>query len=148
MSQTIDPNALLMGGGKSFKFATPGDKVTGTVTDLTAAQQTDFATGKPLFWDDGNPKMQVIITLDTQLSEDAGDDGARRVYAKGQMLAAIKQAVKAAGQSKVELGGKLSVGYTGDGEAKGNNHPPKQYVAKYEPPAPVSAEAIADIFND
>lgn len=147
-----DPNAILMGGGKSFSFPNIGDKVTGEVTAIDAAPQTDIKTGEVLRWKDGSPKMQVIVTLATELEEDAGDDGARRVYLKGGgkgTLGAVKTAVKAAGASKLEVGGTLAIAYTGDGEPtqRGYN-PPKQYQAKYTPPAPVSQAVVDDIFAD
>ena len=150
---TYDPNAILMGGGKSFSFAAIGDKIAGTVTAIDAQPQTDIQTGEVKRWKDGNPMMQVIVTLDTEIAEDAGDDGARRVYLKGSRpdtsLGAVRTAVKAAGASKIEVGGTLAIAYTGDGEPtqRGYN-PPKQYQAKYTPPAPFSQAVVDDIFAD
>ena len=152
MSITTDPNALLMGGGKSFSFETIGDKVSGVVVAAEAAQQIDMDTDQPAVWPDGKPKMQVIVTLQTELDEEAGDDGQRRVYLKGSKpttsMGAVKAAIKAAGASGIEVGGKLQLAYTGDGEpTKKGWNAPKQYAAKYEPPAPVQA-AVDDIFGD
>lgn len=152
MSITTDPNALLMGGGKSFSFETIGDKVSGLVVAAEAAQQIDMDTDQPATWPDGKPKMQVIVTLQTELDEEAGDDGQRRVYLKGSKpttsMGAVKAAIKAAGASGIEVGGKLQLAYTGDGEpTKKGWNAPKQYAAKYEPPAPVQA-AVDDIFGD
>lgn len=152
MSINTDPNALLMGGGKSFSFDTIGAKVSGTVIEATAAQQVDMDTEQPAFWPDGKPKMQVIVTLQTDLDEEVGDDGQRRVYLKGSKptssLGAVKAAIKAAGASGIEVGGKLQIAYTGDGEpTKKGWNAPKQYAAKYEAPAPVQA-AVDDIFAD
>lgn len=153
MSTTIDPNALLMGGGKSFSFDTIGSKVSGTITALEAAQQTDMDSGQPATWPDGKPKMQVIVTLDTGLEEEAGDDGSRRIYLKGSKpdtsLGAVRVAVKAAGASGLEVGGVLQLAYIGDGEpTKRGYSAPKQYAAKYTPPAPVDQAAVDDIFAD
>jgi len=149
----IDPNSLLMGGGKSFSFDTIGDKVDGVVTAMEAVQQTDMDTGQPAFWSDGNPKMMVAVTLDTDLAEEAGDDGTRRVYLRGSKgdssLGAVRAAVKAAGATKLEVGGRLQLAYTGDGERKQKGwNAPKLYAAKYTPPAPVSQAAVDDIFAD
>lgn len=152
MSINTDPNALLMGGGKSFSFETIGDKIAGTVVSAEAAQQTDMDTGQPATWADGKPKMQVIVTLQTDLDEEPGDDGQRRVYLKGSKpntsAGAVKAAIKAAGATGIEVGGKLQIAYTGDGEpTKRGWNAPKEYAAKYEPPAPVQA-AVDDIFTN
>lgn len=150
---TYDANAILMGGGKSFSFANIGDKISGTITAYEAQPQTDIQTGEVKTWKDGNPMMQVVVTLATDLEEDAGDDGARRVYLKGSRptmsLGAVKAAVKAAGASGLEVGATLAIAYTGDGEPtqRGYN-PPKEYAAKYTPPAPVDQKAVDDIFAD
>ena len=155
MSITTDPNALLMGGGKSFSFDTIGSKVSGTITALEAAQQTDIKTGEPKTWPDGNPMMQVIVTLQTELAEEPGDDGQRKVSLKGAKpdtsMGAVKAAIKAVGAPGIEVGGKLQLAYTGDGEPtqRGYNAP-KRYAAKYEAPAPAPAvqAAVDDIFGD
>lgn len=152
MSINTDPNALLMGGGKSFGFEAIGDKIAGTVVSAEASQQTDMDTGQPATWPDGKPKMQVVVTLQTELDEEPGDDGQRRVYLKGSKptssMGAVKAAIKAAGASGIEVGGKLQIAYTGDGEpTKRGWNAPKQYAAKYEAPAPVQA-AVDDIFAD
>ena len=151
MSINTDPNALLMGGGKSFSFDNVGTKAAGTIIAAESAQQIDMDTEKPAFWDDGKPKMQVIVTLQTDLDEEVGDDGQRRVYLKGSKphtsLGAVRAAVKTAGAGGIEVGGRLQLAYTGDGEpTKKGWNAPKQYVAKYTPPAPVDQAAVDDIF--
>ena len=131
----IDPNQWLMGGGvQSFKFANPGDKVSGFITHMSMLQQTDFKTQKPLFWDNGDPKMQMAVTLTTTLAESDDDDGNRRIFVKGQMQKAIQEAVKKAGARGLAEGGELAVQYTGDGEAERGMNPPKLYRARYAPP--------------
>ena len=64
---STDPNGWLMSGGVgSAKFDAHGDCVNGTITETPELrQQTDFDTGAPLFWDDGKPKMQLVVTLAT-----------------------------------------------------------------------------------
>ena len=56
---------LLEGGGKSAKFETVGDTTKGQVVSAESRQQTDYTSGEPLTWDDGNPRMQLVITLAT-----------------------------------------------------------------------------------
>jgi hypothetical protein len=102
-----------------------------------ARQQTEFGTRKPLFWDDGRKRMQVVITLQTDERDDANDDGVRLLFVKGKnMTRAIRDAVRAAGCSSLDVGGKLAIRYVRDDESTGGRQPPKVYEAKYQPPPP------------
>jgi hypothetical protein len=134
--QAIDPNALIMGGAaRSASFKEINDQVWGTIMSSKVQQQREM-NGDPKFYKDtGNPMMQVVITLLTDLRDDDDDDGLRSVYAKGQMLNAIRTAVVKAGAKGIADGGQLVVRYTGDAAPtqKGFNGA-KQYIAKYEPP--------------
>lgn len=134
---------LLAGGAPSFKFDEIGKTVKGKVVSATAAQQTDFDSGELLFWDDGKPRMQLVITLDTDERDPNidGDDGHRRIFAKGAMLSAIRKALNGA---EMQVGGTLAVKYTEDGEAKRKGmSPPKLFVAQYQAPvATVDADGL------
>jgi hypothetical protein len=134
--QAIDPNSVIMGtGARTAKFAEINDQVHGTIMNSKVRQQTDFATNKLKFYEDGNPMLEVVITLLTDLQEDDDDDGLRAVYAKGQMLKAIRSAVVKAGAKGIGDGGQLVVRYVGDvpSQTKGMS-PAKQYIAKYALP--------------
>lgn len=136
---------FLMGGGgaPSAKFPQPGTTVAGRITEQPRLeQQRDFTTGEAKFWKDGNPQMQLIVTVQTdqrdpQIDE---DDGRRRLYVKGALKNAVADAVRAAGARGLEVGGHLTVTYTHDGQAtqRGMN-PPKQYTAQY------TAAAVAEL---
>lgn len=150
---TPSPEAFLLGGGgKSAKFDTPGATITGTITQPPEVrQQTDMETGKPQTWDNGDPKLQLVVQLQTTLREDGDDDGIRNLYVKGSrdpasgsMHAAIAIAVQAADAKGLAVGGTLAIRYVGDGVAsrKGFNAP-KRYAAKYTPP-----DTSADWFSD
>ena len=136
---TTDASSFLMGGGApSAKFGEIGATVTGTILDKEMRDQTDFTTGKVLTWDDGNVKRQLVVTLQTEQGDGPDDDGARRIYIKGQMQAAIREAVLKAGAQDINPGGTLTVQYYADGEKKGRLNPAKLYRAKYaEPTMPV-----------
>jgi hypothetical protein len=126
---------FLMGGGiPSAKFEKPGTVVSGRIARTPEVQQQrDFDTGKPKFWDDGTPQKQIVVQLQTQLRDPQipDDDGVRVIYIRGNMLTAIRQAVRAAG-AQLETGGTLSITYTGDGEpSKRGFNPPKLYSATY-----------------
>ncbi len=151
MSQDVD--IFLMGSGaRSAKFENVGDKVSGTICETPEMRaQTDIATGKPLTWDDGAPKMQLVITLQTTERDpaDPEDDGKRRVYVKGSkkpgsksMHDAVAGAIRAGGAKGLQIGGVLEVAHTGSrpADVKGFN-PAKQYEARYTPPS-------ASFFND
>ena len=122
------------GGSPSAKFDTIGTVVGGTITRIgDQVQQTEFKTGKPLFWDDGKPRMQLPITVQTELRDptDPTDTGERTLWVKGRMKKAIAAALKAAG-SKLNLGGLLTVTFVGE-EDTGAGSPAKVYTATYAP---------------
>ena len=136
-NQTHEANTFLSSSGSvaAADFSEIGMVTRGTVTAAEVWDQIDFATKKKLTWDDGNPRQQLVITLQTDERGDADDDGRRRLYAKkpGSMLDAVQEAVGAAG---LELGGRLAVKYEGDGiPAQKGWTAPKLYRARYEPPA-------------
>jgi hypothetical protein len=133
-------NSILMGaGGRSASFREHGDRVWGTVVgEVQHKQQIDFDTEQPKTWDDGNPQMQLVITLQTDLQEDSEDDGLRKVYVKipSQLQSAMRKAILKAGATGILEGGKFLVQYISDAEpAKRGRHGAKQYFCKYEPPA-------------
>lgn len=127
MSSTLDD--LLTGGAKSAKFETPGDTVTGTITDVTVRQATEFGTGKPLEWDDGNPREQILVSVQTGLQDDADDDGIRTIYIKGwgQQLKAFRAIAAASG--KPGKGDTFTATFTGFGpKPQQGGFPPKEYT--------------------
>lgn len=130
-------------GAKSAKFPTPGTTVTGAIVrEPEVAQQTEFGTGKPLFWDDGKPRNQLVVQIQTDARDDADDDGVRSIYIKGKsMTNAVREAVKTTGAAGLEVGGVLSVTYTGDGKAE-RGMPPKLYTAQYRRAAAQAANTF------
>ena len=131
-----DYNSMLMGGGgRGFKFATEGDSVSGFITNIDQRQMTDIKDGSPQTWPDGNPKMQLVISLETILAEDDNDDGIRRVYCPipSAMQKAIADAVRKAGRPGIEIGGRLAIQFTHTAEPKTRGFSgQKQYKARYE----------------
>lgn len=136
MSTTDVNDFLLAGGTPAAKFDTIGTLIKGTVVAAEKTQQIDFKTKKPKFFDDGNPMMQAVITLQTDERDPSieDDDGQRKVYVKGQMQAAVRDAVKASG-AKLDIGGTLAVQFY-DEENTGKGNPKKLYKAQYKPGAP------------
>ena len=148
MSTEALDDLLSTGGSPVVKFPNLGDKVVGVVTKVERTQQTDFDTGKPAFWDDGNPKMQFVFHLATDLRdpEVEDDDGSRRLCARAQMEKAIKEAIRVSGAGKDQIvGGKLAVQYAEDGTPKNPRHnPPKVYRAQFVPGTGAAADLLAD----
>lgn len=143
-----DPDAFLMAGGApAAKFETPGTVVKGRIVDAVVEDQTDFKSGQPLFYDNGKPMQQLVITLVTDQRDPTNpdDDGMRRLFAKNQMLAAIRDALKKVPGALIKTpGGTLAVQYTHDEPPpRPGLNPKKCYVAQYKPPA----DAADDLLN-
>ena len=97
MSDDLD--RMLSGGAKGHKFEQVGDSITGLITDITVRQATEFGTGAPQHFDNGDPKEQIVVTLKAEwigrgvngqvstgaefVPTDEDDDGHRAVYIKG-----------------------------------------------------------------
>lgn len=134
----VDPNSFLMGGGaRSATFHNIGDRYWGTIMSMETRQQTDFKTKEPLVWRDGTPRLQLVVTILTDLQEDEDDDQMRSIYIKGQMRAAVRDAVAKARARGLEEGGKLLVQFVGEKKSDDGLSPAKQFFAKYEPPSRV-----------
>jgi hypothetical protein len=133
-----DVNDFLKSGGvASAKFDQVGAAVSGVLTHVEKQQQRDMDTGKPKFWDDGKPREQIVAHVQTTLRDPAvdNDDGVRALYIRGNMLKAVREALRTAGAG-LQIGGELLVAYTGDGERpRPGFNPPKLYAARYTPPA-------------
>ena len=131
----------------SWKFTNPGDTHTGTITEVSDARQaTEFGSSEPAFWDreKTRPKMQVAVTLDTaeRDPQDANDTGKRTLWVvedgrSGSILSAIRQAVHQVGAGTIDIGGQLTVTFSGfDPNSKNPANPRKVYTAAYQAPAP------------
>lgn len=128
-------------GIPAAKFPAIGTTVTGKViAPPEVQQQTEIGTGKPLTFDDGKPRQQLVITIQTDLRdpEVADDDGKRRVFVTGTKASeggGMLGAFKRAGITNLDVGGTLTVTYTHDGARTSPAFsPPKQYEATYAPP--------------
>jgi len=149
---------LFGGGGKAASFEEVGEMVEGTILDCKVVQQTSMDDNTPLTWADGSPKMQLIVTLQTNQHDDDEDDGLRRVFAKGgkfevasgsgtSMKDAIADAVRKANSKSLDEGGTLKVAFTGLGKKTNRGYSaPKLYKASYKPP--VQSVDADDLFGD
>lgn len=141
----MDIQGFLMGGGVAAKFPVVGHVFEGTITGLRMQQQRDYDTGKPMFWDDGNKRMQLLVTLatdargtfdeDGQPKEVPNDDGERIVYVKGAMQKALARALRDAQVKVPEVGGYFKVKRIANLPKVGNKKPAYNYAVQYTVPA-------------
>jgi hypothetical protein len=133
---TQDANDLLMSGGiLGYKWVAIGDTVIGTIVEEPkVAQSTDTKTGEAQFWPSGDPKMNIVVILQTDLRDpaDSTDDGKRRLYISSRMMPAVRDAVKRAGAKGIAVGGRIAARWvSGSGQGEGNA---REYAADYAPP--------------
>lgn len=139
-----------LGGAPALKFPDVGTQWTITVTEMPVKQQqTDFDSGEPLFWDDGKPREQLIVTglLDEDDRDDEDDEGERRLFVKSGLVKAFREALR---DAKVKpsgmVGGRLTMTYTEDGPKPKRGFPPKIYEGEFVPA--VASAADVDDFVD
>lgn len=141
-------NDILMSGGvPAAKFKDLNKWVSGTVSGEPEARQASDPDGTPKTFPDGKPMMEVLIDIETDERDPSitGDDGLRRLYVGGKMLAAVRQAVRNAGAPGVKPGGQLAVRWVGEEPPKVRGHnPAKLYEAMYKPPAQNILSTSAD----
>lgn len=152
MTDTMaEANALLSGGGgaPAFKFERghpeTGDAVVGDIVSAMPRQATEFGTNELLFWKDGSPRMEIVVTLQTELRDNdiEDDDGQRRIWLRGDLLKATRAALQKAKVSGLAAGGRMGVRYIGD-EKLQNGFNAKKYSVAYKPPAEAPVELPAD----
>ena len=135
---TIDQSIIddLTAGAASAKWDAIGDVRRLKITAASKQVCTDFATGEPLLWPNGDPKFQLVFS---GTDPDTGDEV--RIFAKGFMYSAVKDAFRVAGATP-EVGGILAVQWIGEepSKVKGYN-PSKKWKAQYQPPSPISIQA-------
>jgi len=143
-----DANDVLFGSGiPAAKFQHPGDTFGGPIVKLEATQMRKFdkKTNRPTdeldYWDNGDPKMQAVVTVRTQHRDasDPSDDGQRKLYISSRYQQnAVKAAVKAAGKRQLEIGGILQLTYTHEAPSEAGPMA-KFYEASYSPPSAAAA---------
>lgn len=134
-----DIDSALHGGSKSFfnLHSEPGDTVTGTIAKVDVKQVTNYKTKEPEFFPSGDPKKQVILTLQTSLREDADDDGKRSVYIPlwGGKKAALGEAMRAAGMKEAStalaLGNTFTARFVGEERKHGKDGSYTEKIYEY-----------------
>lgn len=127
------------------KASTFGDSINGTICEEPTVSQQTEPNGALKTWPDGNPMMQMVVTIktgirDPQIEE---DDGRRTLYVKGQMQAALRDAVTAVGRKGIDVGGEITMVYTHDKEpASRGLSPARQFSCVYKPPTQAATAAF------
>lgn len=130
-----------------------GDTITGRITAISLRQTRDFKTKKPETWEDGAPREQFILVLNSDLHQHETDDGKRSVYVKwwGKWRKSFAKAFLDAAalhgsEAEPEIGGTLTVTYVGEGEApSAGMSPAKLFEYSYTPPGVPALEATTVI---
>ena len=113
----------LASGGTYLKWEHPGTTYTGIITDVTMRQSRKYESTDLDTWDDGTPKMQVVLTIATDYRDQAqqDDDGTRMISINlwsGQKKALVA-ACKAAGVTEPQVGQRFTATHvSGIGNAK------------------------------
>ena len=132
---------LLAGNSAKAYFGAnsqPGDTVTGVIEKIETTQVNDFQTKQPAFWNDGRPKEQIHVIIQTQLRDPSveDDDGRRSLWVKGWgiQLKAFREACMQAGVKTPKPGDTITETYIGLGERGNAPQPPKVFSFRIEPP--------------
>lgn len=137
------------GGSTTAKFPNVGDSWEGKIVGTDVRQQRDIETGELKTWKDGNPMNQALITIQTDERDPEvdDDDGTRTIYVKmwGQPWQALKQAIREAGDTDLQVGGFFRATHTSLGEKTNKAYnAPKLYEFEYKKPAGKVGKAAAE----
>jgi len=137
-------DSIAVDGGNSLpaaKFTAVGEVHQGVITGVSEVQETDFATKQKKFWHPTNgsvvlgdkialeqlhlfkPVIQWAIELDNRVV----------VWAKGNLMAETKKAIKAAGETSIRVGGQWA-GKLVELKDTGKGQPAKIHQVKYVAP--------------
>jgi hypothetical protein len=137
------------GGAQALSFkdpATRGVPRGGMIVEPPElAKITDMKTGVPQTWPDGRPKQQLVVTLlcdgstggrDERDPHNPADVGKRRLYVKGYMVSAIRDALQKVNVRDIAQGGVLLVAWVDEKPSKTPGFADaKIFAAQYKPPA-------------
>lgn len=137
---------LLAGNSAKAYFGAnsqPGDSVTGVIEKIETTQVNDFQTKQPAFWNDGRPKEQIHVIIQTQLRDPSveDDDGRRSLWIKGWgiQLKAFRDACRQAGVKIPKPGDTITERFVGLGQRGDAPQPPKVFEFHIEPASSVNS---------
>ncbi|MGW0039851.1 hypothetical protein [Gordonia sp. NPDC003376] len=129
-----------------------GEKVRGPIISVDYRQVTDYTTQQPATFPSGDPKMQFIVSVQTDQRLDGDDDGARSVYIPnwGKRKQALVEAIRESGASKgsevMRPGVVFEAVYNGEKRAQGGqsgSYTYKDYTYEFDRGAAASSAADA-----
>lgn len=136
---------LLAGNSAKAYFGAnsqPGDSVTGVIEKIETTQVNDFQTKQPAYWNDGRPKEQIHVIIQTQLRDPSvdDDDGRRSLWIKGWgiQLKAFREACRQAGVKIPKPGDTITERFVGLGQRGDAPQPPKVFEFHIEPASSVN----------
>lgn len=130
----------------SWKNKPVGTSVSGVVArEPRTMQSRDYDTDELEFWDspaNTQPKLQMAIYLDLGITHPdptmyPDHDGVWALYVRQSTQAhkELREVVRKSGAKSIEVGGRLTFTYIGDGEQKNPKfNPPKHFRIEYQPP--------------
>lgn len=137
---------LLAGNSAKAYFGAnsqPGDSVTGVIEKIETTQVNDFQTKQPAFWNDGRPKEQIHVIIQTQLRDPSvdDDDGRRSLWIKGWgiQLKAFREACRQAGVKIPKPGDTITERFVGLGQRGDAPQPTKVFEFHIEPASSVNS---------
>lgn len=120
----------------------PGDSVTGVIEKIEITQVNDFQTKQPAYWNNGRPKEQIHVIIQTQLRDPSvdDDDGRRSLWIKGWgiQLKAFREACRQAGVKIPKPGDTITERFVGLGPRGDAPQPPKVFEFHIEPASSVN----------
>jgi hypothetical protein len=128
------------GGGATISWDDRKGYVKGTprggqILDKKITNQTKLGTNEIMRWDNGEPRKQMELTLQTAERADPQDDGKRRLFIKGDLPRAAREAMKAVGATDLVVGGWFYAAWVSDKKAtKVGFNDQKVFNAVYAPP--------------
>ena len=131
--------------GKFLKFPEVGTSHTIQITEkYTERQQREvvhvgggkYQQGEPKTYKSGDPMLEYVIPGLDYNAESEEDAPSVLVVKQGRQMKAIGKALLEAGAADLEVGGVLTLTFTGYGQGANPQNPPKEYEASYAPPQP------------
>ena len=137
---------LLAGNSAKAYFGAnsqPGDSVAGVIEKIETTQVNDFQTKQPAYWNDGRPKEQIHVIIQTQLRDPSvdDDDGRRSLWIKGWgiQLKAFREACRQAGVKIPKPGDTITERFVGLDQRGDAPQPPKVFEFHIEPASSVNS---------
>lgn len=145
----------------SWKTARRGESITGVlVKPHETRQQTSMEDNTPLFWQDGKPRTQAVLTLKTEYTKNEftsenfqtraeadpefKDDGVRALFVSGASLPkALKTAMRAARATKPEVGATITVTLKARTPVAGKSYSANDFEVTYQGPTEASRKVVA-----